>query len=50
MLGAKTKSEPTITAPGHGRFNGILGCRMSIVQPKECAPGRWGNVGNFEPS
>ena len=45
----KKESEPTIDSPEHGRSNGIFGCRMNIVQPKECAPGCWGNVGNFEP-
>ena len=30
ILGAKKINEPTIDAPGHGRFNGIFGCRMNI--------------------
>ena len=50
ILRARKKHfEPTIDSPEHGRSNGILGCRVNIVQPKGCAPGCWGNVGNSAP-
>ena len=45
----KKESERTIDAPEHGRSNGIFGWRMNTVQSKECAPGCYGKVGNFEP-